>query len=92
MHFFRCAEQFVQVFAGFGGDGDFVCAPGNVVGVHGVALVVALQHRGTGLGQLADQLVRHGHVIVPLGVAGVDDVEQQVGVLQLLQRGLEGLH
>ena len=39
-----------------------------------------------------DQAVHNVGLLLPLGVGHVDDVEQQVCVLQLFQRGLEGLH
>lgn len=42
--------------------------------------------------QLPDQALYNGGLLLPLGIGHVDDVEQQVGILQLLQGGLEGLH
>lgn len=57
-----------------------------------VALVVYPQAGNVVRLQLPDQALYNVGLLLPLGVGHVDDVEQQVRVLQLLQRGLEGLH
>ena len=42
--------------------------------------------------QFGDEALHHLGLELPLRVGHVDDVKQQIGILQLLQRGLEGLH
>ena len=65
---------------------------GRCVGIHGIAFIIAPQHRRAGLGELFDEPVHHGDVRLPLLVSRVDDVEEKVGVLKLFKRRLEGLH
>ena len=57
-----------------------------------VALVIDADDRRFRSGQLPDQLVHDGDLVVTVGVGGVDHMEQKIGVFQLLQRCLEGLH
>ncbi len=57
-----------------------------------VALVKDLDAGGLLRPQLVDKLVHHLGLFPPLGAGGVDDVEEEVGVFQLLQGGLERLH
>ena len=42
--------------------------------------------------QLPDEVLHHLRLLLPPRVGDVDDVQQQIGILQLLQGGLEGLH
>ena len=56
-----------------------------------VALVVHAQARCALRAELDDQLVDDAGLLLPLGIRQVDDVQQHVGVGQLLERGLEGL-
>ena len=54
-----------------------------------VGLVIAAQHGHAGLGQLFDQPVDDLDVCLTVRVGRIDDMQQQVRILQLLQRGLE---
>ena len=57
-----------------------------------IALVEHVDAGGLLRPQLHDELLHHRRLLPPQGVGGVDDMEEQVGVAQLLQRGLKGLH
>jgi hypothetical protein len=60
------------------------------VGVlHRVGLVEDVQHRTVERAELLEHLVDHEPVLLPHGVARVDHVQQQVGVLDLLERRAE---
>ena len=85
------SPQRMRVFSPFSVDTVTCRVPlrWNVVGQ--VSLIVAPQHRRS-RGQLLDELVHHPNLGLPIRSGGVDDVEQQIGVFQLLQRGPESLH
>ena len=85
-------EKRVDPLPRFRGDGHIVRAHGQGFGGHEISLVPAADHRGLGIGQLADELVHHLDVGLPVRIGGVNDVDQQVGVAQLLQGGPEGVH
>ena len=75
-----------------GGDGHHVLAPGQDLAAGAVALVEHLDPGQAAGAKLGDQVVHHLRLLLPVGIGHVDDVEQEVGVFQLLQRGLERLH
>ena len=89
--FFDQDAQRVQPFAGFGGDADNILAARRHL-LREVALVVARDDRHARLCELPDQLFHHRDVRLALRVGGVDDVDEQVCVLQLLERRLKRLH
>ncbi len=60
--------------------------------VHGVDLVEHRHHRPVGHLQLCQHLIHHHHLLLELRVAGVDHVEQQIGLPSLLKRGPETGH
>ena len=86
------AEQLVQSLAGLSGDGHDVLAVGQNLAGAAVDLIEDVD-AGSLLGtQLHNQLLHYLSLLPPLRVGSVDDVEQQIGVRQLLQGGLESLH
>ena len=64
---------------------------GRQVGVHPVRLVEDLEHRLVQEAQGGQDVVHRGHLLQKTGIAQVDDVDEEVGLLQLFQGGLEGL-
>ena len=65
---------------------------GQDVRLEAVALVEHVDSRRLLRAQLSDELFHHVRLGAPLLVAGVNDVEQQVSILQFFQGGLERLH
>ena len=63
----------------------------NVGGADQIRLVVAAQHRRFRLCQLGNQTVDHLDMLLPVGVGGINHMEQQIRIFQLLQSGIEGV-
>lgn len=84
-------EQLVHADAAARAHGDVLLADGEIRDIADeVGLVIAAQPRGTaGLGQLFDQPVNNLDVCLTVRVGRIDDMQQQVRILQLLQRGPE---
>ena len=56
-----------------------------------VALVIAFEHGRAGLCKFCNQAVHDRDMILALGISAVDDMDEQIGVFQLLKRGAECL-
>ena len=90
--FFNGFQQAVHIHAPLCGDGNHVGSVGDILRIDQICLVIAAQNRGFRLCQLGNQLLHHLNVLLPVGIGGIDDVQQKVGILQLFQRRVEGVY
>src|ERR1700726_3569052 len=80
-----------ETFSGEGGDPEaFAVVAGGREGGDAVALVEDRDHAAALDSELVQDLVGDSHLVVPLGVAAVDDVQHQVGGGDLAQGAAEG--
>ena len=88
-------EQRVEAGAGVHADeerfGVLGAKPGEGVGVKQVGLVEDRQGGAVGGTEFAQHRERRGMVLVDVGVGRVEEVDEEVGDDDLLERGLEGL-
>jgi len=69
-----------------------LAAGGELLVAEAIDLVVDEEARDLAGAELAEDPVDGGHVLLAVGVAGVDDQEEEVGPRDLLEGGGEGLH
>ena len=81
--------ELVHAIARGCGDSNFAAAARNFIRGDKIALVIALQNRRAGLCKLRNEPVNDRDMVFALRVGAVNDVDEKVGVLQLLERGAE---
>ena len=89
---FNGLQQVLHAVALGGGNAHNVFPGWNILPADQVCLVVKPQDLGAGLGKLADQAVHHLDMLLPVGVGGVDHMQQKICVFQLLQGRPERIH
>ena len=85
------AQQLVEPLAGPGAEVHRALAVRADIAVEQVGLVVHADAGDALRAEVVDELIHHLCLRDPLGVGNVDDVQQKVGILQLLKRRLEGV-
>ena len=85
------AQQLVKPLAGPGAEVHRALAVRADIAVEQVGLVVHTDAGDALRAEVVDELIHHLCLRDPLRVGNVDDVQQKVGILQLLKRRLEGV-
>ena len=86
------AAQLGEPLAGAGRDPEVAVARRRFRRRHQVALVEHPQHARRVDAEVAEHALRHPHLLLPLRVAAVDDVDHEVGRGDLFERALERGH
>ena len=89
---FNGVQQLVHASALLGRNGHHILPHRDLRGGYQIGFVIAPQHRRAGLGELGDQLIHHGDVLLPVRIGSVNHMKQHIGVLQLLQCRPERFH
>ena len=88
---FDCPLERIQPVSVCCRDCDFIASARDFIIRDEVALVIAFEHGRAGLCKFCNQAVHDRDMILALGISAVDDMDEQIGVFQLLKRGAECL-